>query len=270
MQVVEEALSVTAKGPNLYKIYRKYSFLESSSHTKVLGRRRTPGALCVERLSLCLYQACSRDYRVLILGGRMPGPVHLSAATSARPGRAVDMWTGHDVPKEWIPSTSPRLRAGTTGLAVGAGTGGLKCGGGGSTWGLWCPSPGPFCPNGGAGGWVVLTDLRTGRRRMEVLGRRRTCLLFCVTYSACCLTKLSRDYLVLILGRMPGCLSTSLLSTAFEACTFTKAASWNHGLAVGAGLVANMLAVWLHLGPVVPFLLAVPCMGACGWVVLTD
>ncbi|CAB1330114.1 unnamed protein product [Coregonus sp. 'balchen'] len=101
-------------------------------------------------------------------------------------------------------------------------------------------------------------------RLTQVLGRRRTCLLFCVTYSACCLTKLSRDYLVLILGRMPGCLSTSLLSTAFEAWyvhTFTKAASWNHGLAVGAGLVANMLAVWLHLGPVVPFLLAVPCMG---------
>ncbi|CAB1336703.1 unnamed protein product [Coregonus sp. 'balchen'] len=122
----------------------------------------------------------------------------------------------------------------------------------------------------------------------QVLGRRQTCLLFCVAYSACCLTKLSRDYFVLIVGRMLGGLSTSLLSTAFEAwyvhrhvnahdfpkewipSTFTKAASWNHGLAVGAGLVANMLAEWLHLGPVAPFLLAVPCLGACGWVVLTD
>ncbi|XP_056130455.1 molybdate-anion transporter isoform X1 [Lampris incognitus] len=122
----------------------------------------------------------------------------------------------------------------------------------------------------------------------QALGRRHTCLLFCVAYSACCLTKLSRDYFVLIIGRVLGGLSTSLLSTTFEAwyvhrhvdvrdfpkewipSTFNKAASWNHGLAVGAGLVANLLADWLHLGPVAPFLLAVPCLGACGWVVLTD
>lgn len=122
----------------------------------------------------------------------------------------------------------------------------------------------------------------------QALGQRQTCLLFCVAYSACCLTKLSRDYFVLILGRVLGGLSTSLLSTSFEAwyvhrhvdardfpkewipSTFTKAASWNHGLAVAAGLVANTLAEWLHLGPVAPFLLAVPFLAACGWVVLTD
>ncbi|XP_030229473.1 molybdate-anion transporter [Gadus morhua] len=122
----------------------------------------------------------------------------------------------------------------------------------------------------------------------QALGRRRSCLLFCVTYSACCLTKLSRDYFVLIIGRVLGGLSTSLLSTTFEAwyvhrhtevhdfpkewipITFAKAATWNHVLAVGAGLVANLLAEWLHLGPVAPFILAVPCLGACGWVVLTD
>uniref|UniRef100_A0A3Q3GZF7 Molybdate-anion transporter n=1 Tax=Kryptolebias marmoratus TaxID=37003 RepID=A0A3Q3GZF7_KRYMA len=112
----------------------------------------------------------------------------------------------------------------------------------------------------------------------QVLGRRRTCLLFCFSYSACCLTKLSRDYFVLIVGRVLGGLSTSLLATTFEAwyvhrhvevhdfprewipSTFNKAATWNHGLAVGAGLVANLLAEWLHLGPVAPFLLAVPCV----------
>lgn len=122
----------------------------------------------------------------------------------------------------------------------------------------------------------------------QALGRRQTCLLFCLSYSACCLTKLSRDYFVLIVGRVLGGLSTSLLTTTFEAwyvhrhvevhdfpkewilSTFAKAATWNHGLAVGAGLVANMLAEWLHLGPVAPFLLAVPCLACCGWVVLTD
>ncbi|KAG5837966.1 hypothetical protein ANANG_G00218740 [Anguilla anguilla] len=118
----------------------------------------------------------------------------------------------------------------------------------------------------------------------QALGRRNTCLLFCLAYSACCLTKLSRDYFVLVLGRVLGGLSTSLLATAFEAWylhrhldvrdfprewipgTFARAAGWNHGLAVGAGLVANLLAEWVGLGPVAPFLLAVPCLAACGWV----
>ncbi|XP_061759308.1 molybdate-anion transporter [Nerophis ophidion] len=122
----------------------------------------------------------------------------------------------------------------------------------------------------------------------QALGRRQTCLLFCLTYSACCLTKLSRDYFVLIVGRILGGLSTSLLSTTFEAwyvqqhvsvhdfpkewipSTFNKAATWNHGLAVGAGLMANLLAEWLHLGPVAPFLLAVPCLLCCAWVVVAD
>ncbi|XP_035236418.1 molybdate-anion transporter [Anguilla anguilla] len=122
----------------------------------------------------------------------------------------------------------------------------------------------------------------------QAVGRRNTCLLFCLAYSACCLTKLSRDYFVLVLGRVLGGLSTSLLATAFEAWylhrhldvrdfprewipdTFARAAGWNHGLAVGAGLVANLLAEWAGLGPVAPFLLAVPCLAACGWVVLWD
>ncbi|XP_030625418.1 molybdate-anion transporter [Chanos chanos] len=122
----------------------------------------------------------------------------------------------------------------------------------------------------------------------QVLGRRRTCLLFCLTYSACCFTKLSRDYFVLILGRVLGGLSTSLLTTAFEAwyvhhhievhdfpkewipSTFSKAADWNHVLAVGAGLVANLFAEWLGLGPVAPFLLAIPSLAACSWLVLSD
>ncbi|KAK1803254.1 hypothetical protein P4O66_004041 [Electrophorus voltai] len=122
----------------------------------------------------------------------------------------------------------------------------------------------------------------------QALGRRQTCLLFCLAYSVCCLTKLSQDYFVLILGRVLGGLSTSLLTTAFEAwyvqchvdihdfpkewipVTFEKAADWNHGLAVGAGLVANLFAEWLQLGPVAPFLLAIPSLAACAWLVLSE
>lgn len=122
----------------------------------------------------------------------------------------------------------------------------------------------------------------------QVLGRRQTCLLFCLAYSVCCLTKLSRDYFVLIIGRVLGGLSTSLLTSTFEAwyvhchidvhdfpkewipVTFSKAADWNHGLAVAAGLVANMFTEWLELGPVAPFLLAIPSLAACGWLVLSE
>uniref|UniRef100_A0A8C6T9F4 Molybdate-anion transporter n=1 Tax=Neogobius melanostomus TaxID=47308 RepID=A0A8C6T9F4_9GOBI len=82
----------------------------------------------------------------------------------------------------------------------------------------------------------------------QVLGRRQTCLIFCLSYSAC-LHDFPREWIP---------------------STFTTAATWNHGLAVGAGLVANLLAEWLHLGPVAPFLLAVPCLAMCGWIVLTD
>lgn len=122
----------------------------------------------------------------------------------------------------------------------------------------------------------------------QALGRRQTCVLFCFTYSVCCLTKLSRNYFVLILGRVLGGLSTSLLTTAFEAwyvhchmdvhdfpkewipVTFSKVADWNHALALGAGLVANMFAEWFELGPVAPFLLAIPSLVACGWMVLSE
>lgn len=122
----------------------------------------------------------------------------------------------------------------------------------------------------------------------QFLGRRQTCLLFCLAYSVCCITKLSQDYFMLMLGRVLGGLSTSLLTTVFEAwyvhghidvhdfpkewipVTFGKVADWNHGLAVGAGLVANLFAEWLGLGPVAPFLFAIPSLAACAWFVLSE
>ncbi|KAI7794571.1 molybdate-anion transporter [Triplophysa rosa] len=122
----------------------------------------------------------------------------------------------------------------------------------------------------------------------QFLGRRQTCVLFCVAYSICCLTKLSQEYFMLILGRVLGGLSTSLLTTTFESwyvhghievndfpkewipVTFSKVANWNHGLAVAAGLVANLFAEWLGLGPVAPFLLAIPSLAVCAWFVIFE
>nr|XP_033795523.1 molybdate-anion transporter [Geotrypetes seraphini]XP_033795524.1 molybdate-anion transporter [Geotrypetes seraphini]XP_033795526.1 molybdate-anion transporter [Geotrypetes seraphini]XP_033795527.1 molybdate-anion transporter [Geotrypetes seraphini] len=114
------------------------------------------------------------------------------------------------------------------------------------------------------------------------LGRKKTCILFSLTYSVCCLTKLSRDYFVLIVGRILGGLSTALLFFAFEAwyihehverldfppewigATFSRAAFWNGVIAIGAGVVANFFAEWLMLGPVAPFMVSIPFLVLTG------
>ncbi|XP_041095250.1 molybdate-anion transporter [Polyodon spathula] len=132
----------------------------------------------------------------------------------------------------------------------------------------------------------VLCGLVAGWLGGRLGGPRRACLLFCACYSACCLTKLSRDYFTLLLGRALGGLSTSLLAPSFEGWyqgqhlerhdfprewipgTFRQAATWNHGLAVAAGFAATVLAEWLGLGPVAPFLAAVPCLLLCGALVI--
>ncbi|ELK34573.1 Major facilitator superfamily domain-containing protein 5 [Myotis davidii] len=92
---------------------------------------------------------------------------------------------------------------------------------------------------------------------VDWLGRKKSCVLFSLTYSLCCLTKLSRDYFVLLVGRALGGLSTTLLFSAFEAwyihehlerhdcpaewipATFARAAFWNHVLAIVAGVAAE-------------------------------
>ncbi|NXI06520.1 MFSD5 protein, partial [Pachycephala philippinensis] len=91
-----------------------------------------------------------------------------------------------------------------------------------------------------------------------------------------CLLQLSRDFLALAAGRVLAGLGTSLLFSAFESWylhehlerhdfpaewipdTFSRVALWNSGLAVAAGLVAELVAEGLVLGPVAPFLVAVP------------
>ncbi|XP_009582148.1 PREDICTED: molybdate-anion transporter, partial [Fulmarus glacialis] len=105
---------------------------------------------------------------------------------------------------------------------------------------------------------------------------------FSLTYSICCLAKLSRDYLVLVVGRVLGGLSTALLFSAFEAwyvhehverydfptewiaVTFSRAAFWNNVIAVGAGGVADFFAEWLGLGPVAPFMVSIPLLVLSG------
>lgn len=114
------------------------------------------------------------------------------------------------------------------------------------------------------------------------LGRKKSCILFSLTYSICCITKLSTDYFVLIVGRILGGLSTALLFTAFEAWyvhehvekhdfppewvadTFTRASVWNSVIAINAGVLANICAEWLGFGPVSPFMVSIPFLALVG------
>ncbi|XP_022087015.1 molybdate-anion transporter-like [Acanthaster planci] len=119
-------------------------------------------------------------------------------------------------------------------------------------------------------------------------GRKKLCITFSIIYSFSCLTKLSYSYYILILGRVLGGISTSLLFTAYEAwylhehvethdfpkewvtLTFSQATFWNGILAIGAGVVSNFLVDPLHLGPVSPFLLAIPLLLGSGAVVASS
>ncbi len=111
-------------------------------------------------------------------------------------------------------------------------------------------------------------------------GRKKLCIMFTLIYSVACLLKLSRNYWTLVVARILGGAATSLLFSAFEGwyihehietndfptewipVTFSKATVWNGGLAISAGVLANVVAEWCNFGPVSPFLLAIPCLVA--------
>ncbi|KAJ8446242.1 hypothetical protein Cgig2_016013 [Carnegiea gigantea] len=102
-------------------------------------------------------------------------------------------------------------------------------------------------------------------------GRKRACVTYCIVYILSCITKHSPEYKVLMLGRVLGGISTSLLFSAFESwlvaehnkrgfeqqwlsVAFSKAIFLGNGLiAILSGLVGNLLVDTFGLGPVAPF-----------------
>lgn len=108
----------------------------------------------------------------------------------------------------------------------------------------------------------------------DKLGRRKIAQLFCVMYSICCLTKFSSSFGILLIGRILGGISTSMLFSTFESwyvyehsehygfpsewigVTFAKTTFWNGLLAILAGVVSNFAAETMGYGPVAPFGLA--------------
>ncbi|KAJ8897610.1 hypothetical protein PR048_002959 [Dryococelus australis] len=116
----------------------------------------------------------------------------------------------------------------------------------------------------------------------DLFGRKKMCITYSILYSVCCLTKVTSNYQVLLLGRVLGGISTSILFSTFEAWyvhqhvekysyniawtnqTFSKATFYNGLLAILAGIVSNLMAEWLDLGPLAPFIFAVPCLILAG------
>lgn len=109
---------------------------------------------------------------------------------------------------------------------------------------------------------------------MDWLGHTKACVLFSLTYSLCCITKLIHGYLGLLVGVVCG-LSIVLLFSAFEAwyihahverhdfaaewipAVFARAAFRNHVLAVSADVAAENVASWMELWPVAPYVAAI-------------
>lgn len=116
------------------------------------------------------------------------------------------------------------------------------------------------------------------------LGRRRTIVVFCILYSISCLLMIFPNYGVLILARCLAGLTNSILFSTMETwyvhehvknydfpkewvpITFSHVAFGSSIVAVTAGVLADAFARWLSMGPVAPFILAIPvfdCSIAC-------
>lgn len=116
-------------------------------------------------------------------------------------------------------------------------------------------------------------------------GRKILCVSFGLIYSICCLSKLSSKFFCLLLGRVLGGISTSILFSTFEAwyinehinhlslppewlnITFSKASFSTGFLAIVAGVICQISADTLNLGVVSPFIIAIPFLLLCSYVV---
>lgn len=117
-------------------------------------------------------------------------------------------------------------------------------------------------------------------------GRKILCVSFGFIYSICCLSKLSSEFYCLLLGRVLGGISTSILFSTFEAwyinehinhfnlppewlnITFSKASFSTGFLAIMAGIISQIFADTLNLGAVSPFIIAIPFLLMCSYFVL--
>lgn len=110
----------------------------------------------------------------------------------------------------------------------------------------------------------------------DKLGHRKTAIFFCILYSISCSMTLINNYGVLLIGRCLAGLTNTILFSTVETwyahehldnydfpeewlpITFSHVAFGSSLAAVVAGVLADVFARWVSLGPVAPFVLAVP------------
>lgn len=110
-------------------------------------------------------------------------------------------------------------------------------------------------------------------------GRRCMGQVFCIICGLSCLTKISPNFSVLLLGRILSGVSTSCLYSVFESwyvaehksqalpeaaisSTLSMITTANSVLAITAGLASDILVQGLSFGPLAPFIVAIPCLAA--------
>ncbi|XP_015524211.1 molybdate-anion transporter-like [Neodiprion pinetum] len=117
----------------------------------------------------------------------------------------------------------------------------------------------------------------------DKFGRKKLCVIYSILYSLACLLKIYNSFSVLFVGRILGGISTSILFSTFESwyigqhlikydlekdwinLTLTKSTFYNGLLAILAGFVSSIFVDKLDMGPLAPFLLAVPILVAAGY-----
>eukprot|EP00090_Calanus_glacialis_P000829 TRINITY_DN10585_c0_g1_i4.p1 TRINITY_DN10585_c0_g1~~TRINITY_DN10585_c0_g1_i4.p1 ORF type:complete len:439 (+),score=69.59 TRINITY_DN10585_c0_g1_i4:40-1356(+) len=110
-------------------------------------------------------------------------------------------------------------------------------------------------------------------------GRRCLGQVFCIICGLSCLTKISPNFYVLLFGRILSGVSTSCLYSVFESwyvsehksqdlptadisSTLALITTANSVLAITAGLFSDFLVQGLSLGPLAPFIVAIPCLAS--------
>lgn len=119
----------------------------------------------------------------------------------------------------------------------------------------------------------------------DKFGRKKACLIYCATYTACCLSMLSDNLYILFAGKLCGGVSTTLLYSVFDAWMITEyhkrgleaehlslgtlygwMTSLNSIVAITTGVVGEILVSFTGT-KVSPFLLAVLVLvGTATWI----
>ncbi|XP_011304306.1 molybdate-anion transporter-like isoform X2 [Fopius arisanus] len=122
----------------------------------------------------------------------------------------------------------------------------------------------------------------------DSFGRKKICLLYFLSTILTCSCTISKDWWILVLGRIFGGVSTSILCSTFESwyvgqhlsryhlekdliiTTFAKSTFLNGLTAIFSGFIASLVVDTLEYGPATPFILSIPIslISACLCIIL--